>query len=227
MQTNLQPMKIIDHVWQVGGDGLTGSGDAAIYLVAFDSAAALIDAGCGNGHQQLVQNISRCLPEAAKIQYLFLTHCHYDHAGGAAEVRKHYGCAIAAHELDAEYLESGDSRVTAAQWYNAYLEPLAIDYKIKSQEETFKLGSGSITAYHCPGHSPGSMVLVSEVHGNRVLFGQDIHGPLHDELLSSRRDYITSLKFLLHLEADILCEGHFGIFRGKQEVREFISSFLR
>jgi len=220
-------MKITDHVWQVGGDNLSGSGDAAIYLLAFDNAAALIDAGCGNGHQQLVQNISQCLPPEAKIEYLFLTHCHYDHAGGAAAVRKHYGCAIAAHELDAEYLESGDRRVTAAQWYNAYLEPLAIDHKIQAAEETFKLGSNSIIAYHCPGHSPGSMVLVTEVTGKKILFGQDIHGPLHDDLLSSRKDYITSLKFLISLEADILCEGHFGIFQGRKEVRDFIRSFLR
>jgi glyoxylase-like metal-dependent hydrolase (beta-lactamase superfamily II) len=227
MAGKLQAMKIIDHVWQVGGDNLSGSGDAAIYLLAFDTAAALIDAGCGNGHQQLVQNISQCLPPEAKIEYLFLTHCHYDHAGGAAAVRKHYGCAIAAHELDAEYLESGDSRVTAAQWYNAHLEPLAIDHKIQAAEQTFKLGSNSIIAYHCPGHSPGSMVLVTEAKGKKVLFGQDIHGPLHDDLLSNRRDYITSLKFLISLEADILCEGHFGIFQGRKEVRDFIRSFLR
>ena len=129
--------------------------------------------------------------------------------------------------VDAEYLESGDSRVTAAQWYNAYLEPLAIDHKIRSAEETFKLGSGSITAYHCPGHSPGSMVLVTEVKGKKVLFGQDIHGPLHDDLLSSRRDYITSLKFLLGLEADILCEGHFGIFQRQTGGAGVHQSFLR
>ena len=104
-------------------------------------------------------------------------------------MRKHYGCAIAAHELDAQFLESGDSRVTAAQWYNAFLEPLTIDHKIKAAEETFKLGTGSITAYHCPGHSPGSIVLATEVKGKKVLFGQDLHGPLHDDLLSNHRDY--------------------------------------
>ena len=220
-------MKIIDHIWQVGGDSLTASGDAAIYLIALDNSAALIDAGCGNGHKRLVQNISQCLPSGAKIEYLFLSHCHYDHVGGAEAVRKNYGCATVAHELDAAYLESGDSMVTAARWYNAYLAPLSIDHKIKTAKETFKVGSGVLTAYHCPGHSPGSIVLVSEVNGKKILFGQDIHGPLHEDLLSNQADYKTSLNFLLSLEADILCEGHFGIYRGKEEVRDFIKSFLR
>ncbi len=35
-----------------------------------------------------------------------------------------------------------------------------------------------------------------------------------------------SLKLLISLEADILCEGHFGVYRGKEEVKKFIRSFL-
>ena len=220
-------MKIIDHVWQVGGESLTAAEDAAIYLIAHHSSAALIDAGCGTGHKRLVENISKCLPSGAKIEYLFLTHCHYDHVGGAAAVRRDFGCTIAAHELDAAYLESGDSMVTAARWYNAYLPPLSIDHKIKTTKQPFKIGNSVLTAYHCPGHSPGSIVLVSEVNGKKILFGQDIHGPLHEDLLSNQADYKKSLNFLLSLEADILCEGHFGIYRGKEEVRDFIKSFLR
>jgi hypothetical protein len=32
---------------------------------------------------------------------------------------------------------------------------------------------------------------------------------------------------MLDLEADILCEGHFGIYRGKDRVKTFITSFLQ
>ena len=39
-------------------------------------------------------------------------------------------------------------------------------------------------------------------------------------------DYKRSLKFMIALEADILCEGHFGIYRGNQEVGRFIESYL-
>ena len=70
------------------------------------------------------------------------------------------------------------------------------------------------------------MVYVVEKENKTIVFGQDIHGPLHSTLLSDRKDYLSSLKFIMGLNADILCEGHFGIFRGKNEVRRFIGSYL-
>jgi hypothetical protein len=69
-------------------------------------------------------------------------------------------------------------------------------------------------------------VYVMESEGMKVLFGQDVHGPLDASLLSNRDDYRRSLKLLLSLQTDILCEGHYGVIRGKQEVADFIGSFL-
>ena len=79
-----------------------------------------------------------------------------------------------------------------------------------------------MTAIHCPGHSPGSVVYTTDIDGQLVLFGQDVHGPIHSELLSDEKQYLDSLARLLNLEADLLLEGHFGIIETKQEVREFI-----
>jgi len=220
-------LKIIDHVFQIGGDDLSAAGDAAVYLVAFEKNAALIDAGCGHGHRKITAAVNRCLHHGATVDYLFLTHCHFDHTGGAALLRRELGCKIVAHEQDAPFLERGDPGVTAASWYNAALEPFTVDHRITGPRELFRLGAGAIEAIHCPGHSPGSVVYVLDTAGNKVLFGQDIHGPLHPQLLSNRDDYISSLTMLLDLEADILCEGHFGVIRGKKEVRKFIQSFIR
>jgi glyoxylase-like metal-dependent hydrolase (beta-lactamase superfamily II) len=220
-------LAVCDHVWQVGGSGLSAAGDAAIYLLVFGDRAALIDAGCGQGHDRVLKHIAEALPPAAQVEYLFLTHCHYDHVGGAEALRRHFACAVVAHELDACFLERGDSTVTAADWYNAALDPLSVDRKLSSSREDFQVGSGMLQALHWPGHSPGSLVLLTEIAGSRVLFGQDVHGPLHPALLSSRDDYITSLGMLQNLEADILCEGHFGIIRGKARIREFIQSFMK
>ena len=219
-------MKIIENLWQVGGAEYTTVEDAAVYLVRFEEKAALIDSGCGGACKEMFENISSVLPSGVDIEYLFLTHCHFDHTGGAAAVRDHYGCRIVAHEQDSAYLEIGDSTVTAADWYGARMNPLKIDHKIKSTEEAFQVGSGQLTAYHCPGHSPGSVVYLAELNKNRVLFGQDVHGPLDASFLSDRNDYTRSLKFMMGLDADILCEGHYGIYRGKETIRQFIGSFL-
>jgi len=219
-------MEITPNLWQVGGGKLTGPGDAAIYLIRFGTRAALIDAGCGDAHGRLTRNIDACLPKGVFLEYLFLTHCHYDHTGGAAAVRDTYGCRIVAHTLDAAYLENGNNRVTAASWYGASMPSLSIDQHITEQTQTFAVGSGHLTAYHCPGHSPGSIVLLSRLANQTVLFGQDIHGPLHTDLRSDRRQYQRSLKFIANLEADLLCEGHFGIYRGKSQVKQFIGGYL-
>jgi glyoxylase-like metal-dependent hydrolase (beta-lactamase superfamily II) len=219
-------MKIMDYLWQVGGAEFTTVEDAAVYLVRFGEKAALIDAGCGSDHEMLVTTISEVIPPDVDIEYLFLTHCHYDHTGGAAKARTQYGCLLVAHELDAVYLETGDNTVTAADWYGARMNPLQIDHKIKNKKEIFQVGQGRVTAHHCPGHSPGSLVYVVDMDSTRVLFGQDVHGPLDASFLSNRDDYIRSLNFMLELKADILCEGHYGIYRGRDKVHKFIRSFL-
>ncbi len=219
-------MRIRNNLWQVGGRELTDPSDAAVYLVSFDDKAALVDAGSGRGQLQLRKNIDECLESHVQLEYLLLTHCHYDHTGGAQAVRDAYGCRIVAHELDAIYLESGDNRVTAASWYGTRLERFSIDIKLQGQESKLAIGSGAVTAIHCPGHSPGSVVYTSDIDGQLILFGQDIHGPIHSDLLSDEKQYLASLTKLLNLKADLLLEGHFGVIETKQEVREFIESCI-
>jgi len=218
--------KILENLWQVGGPDFSSSEDAAIYLVRFGNKATLIDAGCGNGHDLLKSNIAQCIPKSVKIEYLLLTHCHFDHTGGAEAVRKEYGCRIVAHALDAVYLESGDSEVTAASWYGSRMEPLPIDVKIENDHQTIKIGKKKIQAHHCPGHSPGSLVYTTQIDGKKILFGQDVHGPLDPSLLSDAKAYQSSLKKILKFDADILCEGHYGVYRGREAVQKFIRSFI-
>lgn len=122
--------QIQKNLWQVGGDGITGGGDAAAYLMRFGDEAVLIDAGTGGRHTDLAANIDASLPADVSLAYTVLTHCHYDHTGGAEAIRTTYGCKIVAHALDAVYLESGDDEVTAASWYGSHLEPLPVDIKL-------------------------------------------------------------------------------------------------
>jgi len=217
---------ITKDVYQIGGGTLTSPEDAAVYLVRSDDRAALVDAGCGYSQSHLFENIEACGVPLDRIEYLLLTHCHFDHTGGAQAVKDRTGCKIVAHEMEAGFLEEGDQRVTAAKWYGAFLEPFQVDMKLKGERQDLWVGQKRIEALHVPGHSPGSVIYVTESEGLKVLFGQDVHGPLDPSLLSNRDDYHRSLKTLLSLQADVLCEGHYGVFRGKDEVAGFIESFL-
>jgi glyoxylase-like metal-dependent hydrolase (beta-lactamase superfamily II) len=218
-------MKITDEIFQIGGGGLSSPGDAAIYLIAFPSHAAIVDAGCGGSLEKILNNIKECGVEPKDIDYLLITHCHYDHTGGAQELKDAIGCKTVAHELDARFLEKGEDTITAARWYGATIEPLQIDRKISGAKEIIELGERAVEVIHIPGHSPGSIAFLTESYGERVLFGQDVHGPLDDSLLSDKEDYYKSLDILISLDADILCEGHYGIFKGKEKIKEFIKSF--
>jgi glyoxylase-like metal-dependent hydrolase (beta-lactamase superfamily II) len=220
------PIAITNEIFQVGGYGLTAPEDAAIYLIQFDSHLALVDAGTGHGYKRLLSHLKKMGVQSDQIEYLLLTHCHYDHTGGAFELRDKLGCPVLAHDMDADVLERGDNEVTAASWYGAKLQSCPVDQRLQGAEVTLPLGERSITALHIPGHSPGSLAFVVQSEGKTILFGQDVHGPLDVRLRSNRADYLASLERLLALEADILCEGHYGIFRGKSAVAEFIHSFL-
>jgi len=218
--------KITSEIFQVGGSVYTSPEDAAIYLINYGGHAALVDAGCGYAHERLLRNIRECGVAPEQIECLLITHCHFDHTGGVSRLKEQLRCTTVAHELEADYLEQGDNGVTAASWYGASIRPFTVDRRLSSAQEEISLGGRSIRAIHIPGHSPGSVVYLTESEGLKVLFAQDVHGPLAPSLLSNRKEYLHSLRLLISLEADILCEGHYGIYRGKKEAAKFISSFL-
>jgi len=221
-----QIVSITPEIYQVGGYDLSAPADAAVYLIHYNGHAALIDAGGGHGQARLLANIAAAGVAPEQIEYILLTHCHFDHTGGACALREQLRCSVVAHELDAVYIERGDNEVTAATWYGARLQPCTVDQKLTGSQASIDLGGRTLTALHIPGHSPGSVAFVTESAGYKIVFAQDVHGPLDYRLLSDQADYLASLELLLDLEADILCEGHFGIYRGKPAVAGFIRSFL-
>ena len=98
-------MRVTNEIFQVGGSGLTSHEDAAIYLISFGSCAALVDAGCGRSEDRLLKNIRSCGIDLNEIEYLLITHCHFDHTGGAKTLKDRLQCKIVAHELDSQFLE--------------------------------------------------------------------------------------------------------------------------
>lgn len=222
----IETEEIIRGIYLIGGPNITLTDDAAIYLIDFSPDLVLIDSGAGRSFSQIVRNLEMLGLSPAAVSHLILTHCHIDHIGSAPFFQKQYNTKIVIHELDAPAIETGDSIRTAADWYGATFPPTAVDQKLKGSSEIFKFGAEELHCLHTPGHTPGSISVYLDRDGKRVLFGQDIHGPFHKAFGSDVQAWRKSMQALIALNADILCEGHFGIYQPKEKVRDYIERYL-
>jgi glyoxylase-like metal-dependent hydrolase (beta-lactamase superfamily II) len=218
---------IWDGIYLVGGPDVSRSDDATAFVVDFQGELVMIDAGAGGSSRTIQRNIEGAGLDPGAISTLILTHCHIDHIGSAPLFRDRFGCKILIHELDAEAVEAGDPVRTAANWYETDFPPTRVDRRLKGEEEILAFGSEALHCLHTPGHTPGSIVVWLDRNGKRILFGQDIHGPFMSAFRSNINDWRASMKKVLALEPDILCEGHFGIFEPKGEAAAYIQRYLR
>jgi len=219
------PEEIVKGIYIVGGSDITDPKDCSVYLIDAGELA-LVDTGAGTSVEAITGNITRLGLDPAKITTVILTHCHIDHVGGAHDFKKQFGSRIVMHELDAGAVERGDNRMTAAYWYGVAFAPLAVDVKISGDAQRLKFPRGDVVCLHTPGHTPGSISVYTDTVAGRVLFGQDIHGPFLAEFGADMSRWQKSMERLLALKADILCEGHFGVYRPNEKVAEYIERYL-
>jgi glyoxylase-like metal-dependent hydrolase (beta-lactamase superfamily II) len=223
---DMKPFKIAEGVYQVGGPDMTAPEDCCFFLVDL-GRPVLIDAGAGADPRKLLRNLEELGYSPGDIKLIVLTHCHIDHVGGAAFLVEKYGLPLAIHALDASPIEDGDTRRTAANWYGMDFAPTRVKFHLEGESGDIEGGASPIRWIHTPGHTPGSISLLIDNGMLKVLFGQDIHGPFYASFGSDIDAWSESMRKLLELEADILCEGHFGIIRPASEVRAYIEGYLR
>jgi glyoxylase-like metal-dependent hydrolase (beta-lactamase superfamily II) len=221
----MKPKEVTGDIYLIGDSDISDSRDCSVYLLNLGELV-LIDAGAGPSVDKLIRNIEKLGLDPARISTVILTHCHIDHVGGAREFKRRFGSRIVMHELDAATVEKGDNKMTAANWYGIDLDPLPVDVKLTSDEEKLTVGGQEIVCLHTPGHSPGSISVYLDRGGQRILFGQDIHGPFLAEFGANMADWQKSMLKLLALKADILCEGHFGFYQTNEKVTEYIERYL-
>jgi glyoxylase-like metal-dependent hydrolase (beta-lactamase superfamily II) len=222
----MKAFEITKDIFIVGGPDITDGRDGCIYLINLGELI-LIDTGAGWSVDKIINNIQKLGISFKNLRKILLTHCHIDHIGGVPEIKKRFGSKIYIHKLDAPPLENGDPILTAANWYQTTFPPTPVDVKFTLPEEVLTIEGEKIVCLHTPGHTPGSICIYLDKDGKRILFGQDLHGPLLEEFGSNIEDYGRSTKKLLDLDADILCEGHFGIYKTKKEVKDYILSYRR
>lgn len=204
---------------------MTNPKDCCVYIVDFGELI-LIDAGAGDSVTSIVGNVERAGFDPSNISNIILTHCHIDHIGGAPQLKRLFCAKTVMHELDGAVVERGDNKMTAASWYGVNFPPMPVDIKFSGRTKTLWSNRGEALLIHTPGHTPGSISVCVDKDGKRVLFGQDIHGPFLNDFGSNIADWRSSMEILIALRADILCEGHFGVYEPNERVTEYIEHYL-
>jgi glyoxylase-like metal-dependent hydrolase (beta-lactamase superfamily II) len=89
-------------------DELDGNVQGAVYLIASEGEALLIDSGNrvpGTDVSMGPEIIAKLDRDGIELKYLLLSHFHYDHTGNAAELKSRYGPEVLAHPLDRPVIE--------------------------------------------------------------------------------------------------------------------------
>ena len=167
------------------------------YLLEDEStnAAAVIDPG-GEGARIL----DRAKADGVEIKLILLTHAHFDHTGGVAELCQ----ALPGVPV---YLHPADAALLGTQVFPA----IGVDTMPYGEGDTLTLGSLTISVLHTPGHTPGGVCLQAGealFTGDTLFQGSmgrtDFPGGSYEQLMAS-------LKRLGQLPGDYhVLPGHMG-----------------
>jgi len=129
-------------------------------LVWCDSTnqAALIDPG-----GDIDQLISLVKNEGVEITKILVTHAHIDHAGAVADLADYWQVPIEGpHPGDQFWIDRLDEQARMFRFpQSRRFEPTRWLY----QGNEVALGLETLMVRHCPGHTPGHVVLISESAG--------------------------------------------------------------
>lgn len=215
-------MRITDHIHIVGSLqlGISGRWDSHVYLVSGPDGLVMIDAGGGTDCERIMENIRRDGLDPADIKAILLTHNHFDHSCGAAEIREITGCDVHLSWRSKDLLETGSSAeagLDLAIEHGVYptdfrYRNCTVDVAVRD-DDVIEVAGLSFRAIEVDGHSPDSVCYLVEVDGSRHLFAGDVlfYGGvigLINAPGSNMDGYRRDLKKLAGLNVDGLFPGH-------------------
>ena len=104
------------------------------------------------------------------LDFIIVTHCHYDHIAGIPRIKDETGAKLLVHELDASAMEEGDSDIILSNFFSNELIKVEVDSKLQDGQK-ISLGNIELKVIHTPGHTRGSICLYEEK--SKSLFSGD------------------------------------------------------
>lgn len=212
-------------VWVVGSGeaGLSYWMDCHIYLLRTADGDIIIDAGSGIDTDKLIDTISGLSQHPGEsIKYLWLTHCHGDHAGGVFRLTEKFPqIKVITSEHEAKMLSCGtddELGLTQAKYAGTYPPNFFIPHyhtgHIVAHGQQWFLGQHKITSWITPGHTAGSVCFeVQSPYGNYLFSGDTLFWGGLVQLLNTPDSDLAAyrksvLDILAALKPNALFPGH-------------------
>lgn len=174
-----------------------------------------------------VERIEGAIAEVGlTVEKIVLTHGHLDHVGGATELKQKLGVEIEGPHIADKFLMEGVED-QAARYGLSGLRNATSD-RWMNEGETLTIGGHDFEIFHCPGHSPGSLVYVNRPNRFALVGDVIFRGSIgrtdfpygdHDALINA----IKTKLFPLGDEIAFICgHGPMGQFGMERQSNPFL-----
>lgn len=194
------------------------------FLLDSDDGLAIIDTGVAGSAGALLEAVREIGREPGDVRSILVTHCHSDHAGSLAELKRQTGASVTMHPVDAAMVRTGQALrplKPAPGLLNAlvcrFLLPSA-PTEVEPTEVEHEVGDGEILpiagglqAIHVPGHCAGQLAFLWPAHGGVLIAADAVANafglalsPLYEDVEEGKR----SASKLAAFEFSAACFGH-------------------
>lgn len=224
---------------------------AAVHLLQRDGRVAVIDTGTNDSVPLVLAALDELGWSRAAVDFVFLTHVHLDHAGGAGSLLRQLPSARAVvhpravpHLVDPSRLNEATRAVYGAERFERlYGEPLPIEASrvVETTDgDRLSLGASQLGVLHTPGHALHHHVLV-DAHA-RAVFTGDTFGLSYRALDTARgacvlptttptqfdpEQLLGSIRRIAELAPEALYLTHFGRVTGVPRLAASLDAQIR
>ena len=158
------PFRIAGNLYYVGSE------DLAAYLIATPSGDILINSNLESSPALIRRSVEALGFHFADIKILLISHGHFDHCAGSAEIRKMTGAKYLVMDADVPVVESGGhTDFNYANSNSSWFPPTHVDRGLHDGD-TVWLGGTVLTAHKTAGHTKGTTTwTLDETEGGKSL----------------------------------------------------------
>lgn len=206
------PFKIIGNIYYVGSRGL------ASYLITTPQGHILINSNLERSIPQIRDSVEKLRFHLSDVKILLISHAHWDHDAGSAQIKKLTGAQYMVMEGDVPVVESGGKADFQYGNSPANLYPPAKVDRVLHDDEEVKLGGVVLIAHLTPGHTKGCTTWTMKVNDagktyNVVIVGSPnvnpgyklVNNPKYPNIAA---DYEQMFRVLKQLPCDIFLGAH-------------------